>query len=81
MPTVYEKDNCRACVNTKRKLTELGIQYEVADLTEPGNLAAAKDLGHLQAPVVVWGTKHWSGYRPDRIQELVDRLNNKEENE
>ena len=27
-------------------------------------------LGHLQAPVVVAGTDHWTGFRPDRIKDL-----------
>jgi len=28
-------------------------------------------LGYLQAPVVVAGTDHWSGFRPDRIKTLA----------
>jgi glutaredoxin-like protein NrdH len=27
-------------------------------------------LGYLQAPVVVAGNDHWSGFRPDRIKGL-----------
>jgi glutaredoxin-like protein NrdH len=27
-------------------------------------------LGYLQAPVVVAGNEHWSGFRPDRIKAL-----------
>ncbi len=27
-------------------------------------------LGYLQAPVVVAGSEHWSGFRPDRIKAL-----------
>ena len=27
-------------------------------------------LGYLQAPVVVAGNVHWSGFRPDRIKAL-----------
>lgn len=72
--TVYEKDDCTACTNTKRKLDRAGLTYEVADLMEPNNLAAAKSLGHLSAPVVVAGNEHWSGFRPDKIDELVKRL-------
>lgn len=73
-PTVYEMDNCRACVNTKRKLTELGIPFDVENATEPENAAAIAELNYKQAPVVVWGTEHWSGYRPDRINELAERI-------
>jgi glutaredoxin-like protein NrdH len=28
-------------------------------------------LGHLQAPVVIAGESHWSGFRPDRIKALA----------
>ena len=28
-------------------------------------------LGYLQAPVVVAGNDHWSGFRPDRIKALA----------
>lgn len=28
-------------------------------------------LGYLQAPVVVAGSEHWSGFRPDRIKALA----------
>lgn len=27
-------------------------------------------LGYLQAPVVVAGEEHWSGFRPERIKDL-----------
>ena len=28
-------------------------------------------LGYVQAPVVMAGGEHWSGYRPDKIKGLV----------
>jgi len=28
-------------------------------------------LGYLQAPVVMAGDDHWSGFRPDRITEVT----------
>jgi glutaredoxin-like protein NrdH len=31
-------------------------------------------LGYLQAPVVVAGNDHWSGFRPDRIKTLTDAV-------
>jgi protein involved in ribonucleotide reduction len=33
-----------------------------------------KSLGYLQAPVVVTDEDHWSGFRPDKIDELAARL-------
>lgn len=68
---VYTKPRCQPCSATKRRLREKGITFEEADLREPGNLEAAKALGHLEAPVVVVGRVSWSGFRPDLIDELV----------
>jgi len=31
-------------------------------------------LVYLQAPVVVTDEDHWSGFRPDKIDELASRL-------
>lgn len=69
--TVYTKPRCKQCDLTKDVLESKGITFEVEDLREEGNLAAAKALGYMQAPVVVAGDKHWSGFRPDLIDELV----------
>jgi glutaredoxin-like protein NrdH len=33
-----------------------------------------KELGYLQAPVVITDEDHWSGFRPDKISELAARL-------
>jgi glutaredoxin-like protein NrdH len=70
--TVYSKPSCVQCDATHRALEKSGLAYEVVDITED---AAARDyvlsLGYLQAPVVVAGQDHWSGYRPDQIRALV----------
>ena len=35
------------------------------------SLAYVKELGHLQAPVVVTADgEHWSGFRPDLLDQL-----------
>ena len=51
---------------------QAGLAYEVVDITEDSE---ARDyvmaLGYLQAPVVVAGDDHWSGFRPDRIKALA----------
>ena len=31
-------------------------------------LARVKSLGYAQAPVVMVGADHWSGFRPDKIK-------------
>ena len=70
--TVYSKNNCVQCNATYRKLDDMGVEYTVVDMTQdPKALEAVKEMGHLQAPVVVApdGT-HWSGFRPDLLQTL-----------
>ena len=73
--TVYSKPACVQCNATYRALDKLDTEYTVVDISED---ADARDyvmsLGHLQAPVVIVDGEHWSGYRPDRIKALADRL-------
>ena len=73
--TVYTKPSCVQCNATYRALDKLGFEYEVVDISQDSD---ARDyvmsLGHLQAPVVVAGGQHWSGYRPDQIKALAERM-------
>ncbi|HWT34024.1 MAG TPA: glutaredoxin-like protein NrdH [Microbacterium sp.] len=73
--TVYTKPACVQCNATYRALDSKGIEYEVHDLSlDPDALEQVKALGYLQAPVVVTDEGHWSGFRPDKIDELAARL-------
>ena len=73
--TVYTKPSCVQCNATYRALDSKGIEYEVVDLTlEETALAQVKELGYQQAPVVITDEDHWSGFRPDKIDELASRL-------
>lgn len=73
--TVYTKPSCVQCTATYRALDKKGIEYEILDLSVDENaLEAVKALGYLQAPVVITDEDHWSGFRPDKIQELALRL-------
>ena len=70
--TVYTKPLCVQCDATKRALNKAGIAYALIDLTEDERaLEQVKALGYAQAPVVVTSDDHWSGYRPDKLKELV----------
>ena len=66
--TVYTKPNCVQCYATYKALDKEGIAYHKVDISLDDD---ARDyvmaLGYLQAPVVVAGNDHWSGFRPDRI--------------
>ena len=57
---------------TYKALDKTGLTYDVVDISED---AEARDyvmsMGYLQAPVVVAGGDHWSGFRPDRIKALA----------
>lgn len=70
--TVYTKPSCVQCNATKRVLVKAGLAYEEVDLTaSAAELAMVKGLGYQQAPVVVAGGDHWSGFRPDKIKALA----------
>ena len=73
--TVYTKPSCVQCTATYRALDDSGIEYNVLDLSEDATaLERVKELGYLQAPVVVTEDEHWSGFRPDKIAELAGRI-------
>ena len=69
--TVYTKPACVQCNATFRALDKAGVDYAKVDITVDSD---ARDyvmgLGYLQAPVVVAGGQHSSGFRPDRIAEV-----------
>ncbi len=72
MITVYTKPACVQCNATYKALDKAGVDYDVVDITEvPGARDYVMALGYLQAPVVVAGDEHWSGFRPDRIKALA----------
>lgn len=72
--TVYSKPSCVQCTATYRALDKAGHDYTVVDISQD---ADARDyvmsLGHLQAPVVMVGGDHWSGFRPDKIATIAAR--------
>jgi glutaredoxin-like protein NrdH len=73
--TVYTKPSCVQCTATYRALDNKGIPFEILDLSvDETALDQVKALGYLQAPVVVTDDDHWSGFRPDKIDELGARL-------
>ena len=70
--TVYTKPACVQCNATKKALDRAGLEYDLVDISldeEAREYVLA--LGYLQAPVVVADGSHWSGFRPERIREMV----------
>ncbi|SLE84154.1 Glutaredoxin-like protein NrdH [Mycobacteroides abscessus subsp. massiliense] len=69
---VYSKPQCVQCNATYKALDKAGIEYKVIDITEvPEAREYVLSLGYLQAPVVVAGEEHWSGFSPDRIKAVA----------
>jgi glutaredoxin-like protein NrdH len=78
--TVYSTGpTCIRCTMTCRCLQSAGIPFRVVDVTaEPIALQfVTEELGYTEAPVVIVDEEpqhHWSGFRPDLIDRLADRL-------
>jgi glutaredoxin-like protein NrdH len=72
--TVYAKPACMQCNATFRALDTAGINYNKVDLSENEQARGyVMSLGYLQAPVIyISPTRHWSGFRPDRLRSLTD---------
>ncbi|RYV49442.1 glutaredoxin-like protein NrdH [Pengzhenrongella frigida] len=73
--TVYSKPSCVQCTATYRSLDKFDLDYTIVDIAaDPAARDYVMSLGYLQAPVVVVGDEHWSGYRPGRIAEVAERV-------
>lgn len=73
--TVYTKPACVQCNATYRALDKKGIVYQSVDISQdPAALERVRSLGYMQAPVVITEADHWSGFRPDKIEELAESL-------
>ncbi|GAB3540274.1 redoxin NrdH [Arthrobacter tecti] len=70
--TVYTKPACVQCNATYRALDKKGIAYQSVDISQdPAALERVRSLGYMQAPVVITDEDHWSGFRPDKINEIA----------
>ncbi len=73
--SVYSKPQCVQCTATKKALERAEIEFEIFDVTEDQDAYnTVMDLGYLQAPVVIAGDEHWSGFQPDRIAALAQKI-------
>lgn len=71
---VYTQPNCQPCKATLRRFREAGvvvIENSAADYAD-----LLKAMGHMQAPIVMDGVRHWSGYRPDLIDKTIEARRN-----
>lgn len=69
--TVYTKPRCVQCTATYRALDKAGVPYKSVDISVDADaLSTLKELGFQQAPVVSSPVGNWSGFQPDKIEEL-----------
>ena len=76
MITVYTKSNCMQCEMTKRYMQMENIEFSVVDIEQDETAVKMLVLhGYQSLPVVAVGgfDNSWSGFRPDRIDELVEK--------
>lgn len=70
--TVYSLPSCVQCESTKRYLTKNGVEFSEVDLAEDAaSMEFVKSLGYSSAPVVVTGDDNWSGFRMDKLAQIV----------
>ena len=73
--TIYVTENCVQCNSTKRYFDKHDIPYETVNLNEnPEAMAMVKEMGYTAAPVVIAGEKHWSGFRIEKIKNLIAEI-------
>lgn len=71
MVTVYTKNNCPFCDQTKGFLKTLGVAFETFNIEEDdSNFQKVIDLGYQQVPVVVTSEESWSGHQPAKLMKL-----------
>jgi glutaredoxin-like protein NrdH len=65
---IYTMPDCVQCEATKKYLNKGNVEYSTVDIsTSREAYKLVSSLGYKQAPVVVAGDMHWSGFRPDKI--------------
>jgi glutaredoxin-like protein NrdH len=72
MKTVlYTLPDCPQCNATKKYLDRDHVEYSTIDLSvDKEAYELVSSLGYKNAPVVISGDNHWSGFRPDKIASL-----------
>lgn len=72
MITVYSNTNCVQCENTKRFLSNKGIEFEAKMLQDsPEIMSLIKEKGYRTAPVVVTDSDSWSGFNLTKLNSLL----------
>lgn len=73
---VFTKASCVQCVATNRYLTSRGLEF--IELPAEDHLPLLRALNHISAPVVLADGEHWSGFRPDHIDRVIEARRSKD---
>lgn len=69
---VLSTARCPQCTATVKAFKRIGADLTVVDVNaDDAAREIALALGHRQLPVVIAAGAHWSGFRPDLIQEHI----------
>jgi len=78
--TLLSKPSCVQCTASVRGMNGKKLPFTKIDMSVDATaLELARSLGYMQAPVTTVTSDgeivdHWSGYRPDKIDEWTGKL-------
>ena len=72
MIKVWTNNNCVQCERTKKFLNDSNIEYvEISLLDNMENAKRFVEMGFRSAPIVETDSDIWSGFKLDKLKELV----------
>lgn len=77
MPTIFSQPGCVQCNAVKRKLKEKGVEYQEIDASQvPEAFALIKDeWGYQRVPVTYFQGKHFGGFNPTEVENVIAAYN------
>lgn len=73
--TLYTKNNCGMCNNTKRYLKMVGANFTEKNVeVDEKFMDEARMTGFTAMPIVQVGEEVFSGHRPDKLEEIFGAL-------
>ena len=71
--TVFGKKGCMQCKMTASIFTDNDIDFDYIDIEDvPDARDYISELGFQGLPVVICGGASWSGFQPEKINDIVD---------
>lgn len=72
MIVIFTKKSCPPCLQTKKYLAKIGVEYTEKPVEEEKHLKEMQEmLGVSTVPVVVYGNEVIVGYNPSRLAGLL----------